>query len=133
MADIVFAPSLERLAANLPVLRHVDLRDAERRPNLAAWFKAMDARPSYAKAKSDDYTHNLIARHAQHRTSCPLAMQQQVQQVPQGAGACKAASAASSILQPTIHTMEPCVLACHEWCHQRLFMARSSAHPEAVA
>ena len=64
MADIVFAPALERLAANLPVLRHVDLRDAERRPNLAAWFQAMDARPSYAKAKSDDYTHNLIARRA---------------------------------------------------------------------
>lgn len=60
----MFAPSLERLAANLPVLRHVNLRDASLRPNLAAWYEAMAARPSYAKFRSDDYTHNLIARHA---------------------------------------------------------------------
>ena len=63
LADIFYAPSLERLAANLPVLRHVHLRDAERRPNLAAWFQAMEARPSFARVKSDDYTHNLLARH----------------------------------------------------------------------
>ena len=63
MVDVTWCSALERLAANLPVLRHVSLRNAETHPNLAAWYAAMNARPSYQAVKSDDWTHNLIARH----------------------------------------------------------------------
>ena len=64
MADIAWCAALERLAANLPVLRHVSLRDPHTHPNLAAWFAGMESRPAYTKGKTDDYTHNLLARRA---------------------------------------------------------------------
>ena len=62
MVDIVYAPAMERLAANLPVMRGFRLRDHPEYPQTAAWFQALDARPAYQKVKSDDTTHNLVFR-----------------------------------------------------------------------
>jgi glutathione S-transferase len=53
---------MERLAANLPVMRGLSLRDHPDFPKTAAWFEALDARPAYQKVKSDDVTHNLVFR-----------------------------------------------------------------------
>lgn len=53
---------MERLAANLPVMRGFELRDHTDYPHTAAWFQALDARPAYQKVKSDDTTHNLVFR-----------------------------------------------------------------------
>ncbi len=58
--DIVYAPALERLAANLPVMRGFKLRDHPDYPHTAAWFHALDQRPAYQKVKSDDVTHNQV-------------------------------------------------------------------------
>ncbi|CAL8470974.1 g10516 [Coccomyxa elongata] len=62
LVDIVYAPAMERLAANLPVMRGFRLRDHPDYPHTAAWFQALDARPAYQKVKSDDTTHNLVFR-----------------------------------------------------------------------
>ena len=64
LADLTWVSGLERLGANLPVLRHTSLRDSSQHPNLARWFAAMNERPAYAKCKTDDWTHNLIARYS---------------------------------------------------------------------
>lgn len=58
----MYAPALERLAANLPVMRGFKLRDNADYPKTAAWFEALDARPAYQRVKSDDTTHNLVFR-----------------------------------------------------------------------
>lgn len=60
MVDIMFAPSLERLGANLPLFRDFSLRDHPQLPHLAAWYAAMNTRASYQKVKSDDATLNLV-------------------------------------------------------------------------
>lgn len=60
LVDIVYAPALERLAANLPVMRGFKLRDHPDYPHSAAWFHALDQRPAYQKVKSDDVTHNQV-------------------------------------------------------------------------
>lgn len=60
LVDIVYAPALERLAANLPVMRGFRLRDHPDYPHTAGWFKALDERPAYQKVKSDDTTHNQV-------------------------------------------------------------------------
>lgn len=48
-ADIVWAPFLERYAAQLPCLHEgINPRDATIYPHLAAWYNAMDKIPAYA-------------------------------------------------------------------------------------
>ena len=53
---------MERLGANLPVMRGFDLRRHPGYPHTAAWFGALDQRPAYQRVKSDDTTHNLVFR-----------------------------------------------------------------------
>ncbi len=83
LADIAYAPGMERLAANLPVMRGFELRANAGYPRTGAWFGALDARPAYQRVKSDDTTHNLVFRRAplllfffffgfQARSSCAL-------------------------------------------------------------
>lgn len=53
---------MERLGANLPVMRGFDLRQHPGYPHTAAWFGALDRRPAFQRVKSDDTTHNLVFR-----------------------------------------------------------------------
>ena len=62
LADIVYTPALERLGANLPVMRSFPLRHHPSYPHIAEWFAALDKRPAYQRVKSDDMTHNLVFR-----------------------------------------------------------------------
>ncbi len=62
LADVVYAPAMERLGANLPVMRGFNLRHHPDYPHTAAWFGALDQRPAYQRVKSDDTTHNLVFR-----------------------------------------------------------------------
>ena len=62
LADIVYTPAMERLGANLPVMRSFNLRNHPTYPNVAQWFAALDERPAYQRVKSDDMTHNLVFR-----------------------------------------------------------------------
>ena len=83
LVDIFFAPFLERMvrawpltpppapprallsdhtaassqAASLPYYKGLRVRDPEAYPRIEAWFKAMEARPSYRHIQSDFYTH----------------------------------------------------------------------------
>lgn len=59
--DLMFMPSLERFAANMPRARGFRLKDNPDYPHLSAWFDAMDARPAYQQVKSDDMTHHLVS------------------------------------------------------------------------
>ncbi len=49
VVDIMYVPTLERLGANLPQARNMDIRTNPNYPRLAAWFAALDALPAYAK------------------------------------------------------------------------------------
>ena len=49
LADILMAPTLMRLAANLPVVREYDFR-----ARLAPWFDAMERDPTYAKVRGSE-------------------------------------------------------------------------------
>lgn len=60
MADIVYTPALERLGANLPVMRSFPLRHHPTFPHIAQWYAALDERPAYQRVKSDDMTHNQV-------------------------------------------------------------------------
>ena len=62
LADIVYTPALERLGANLPVMRNFPLRHHPSFPHIAQWYAALDERPAYQRVKSDDMTHNLVFR-----------------------------------------------------------------------
>jgi glutathione S-transferase len=62
LADLMMAPSLERFAANLPAFRGFDLRAQPGLPRLAAWYDAMEARPSYSTVRGDPGTHNVVVR-----------------------------------------------------------------------
>ena len=62
LADIVYAPAMERLGANLPVMRGFDIWRHPDYPHTAAWFGALEQRPAYQRVKSDDTTHNLVFR-----------------------------------------------------------------------
>lgn len=62
LAECILVPALERFAANLPLARGFKLRGNPQFPNLARWYEAMDARPTYQRLKSDDTTHNLVVR-----------------------------------------------------------------------
>ncbi|MGL5835458.1 MAG: glutathione S-transferase family protein [Waterburya sp.] len=62
LVDIMYAPHLTRIAANLPVYRDYNVRGNERFPNLNRWYEAIDSRPAYERIKSDTTTNNLVLR-----------------------------------------------------------------------
>lgn len=47
--DLMFLPSLERFAANMPRARGFVIKDPAAHPALSKWFEALDSRPSYQK------------------------------------------------------------------------------------
>ncbi|MDJ0581491.1 glutathione S-transferase family protein [Crocosphaera sp.] len=62
LVDIMYIPSIERLAANLPTFRGYHLLGNEKYPLLNRWLKAMNKRPNYQRIKSDARTHNLVMK-----------------------------------------------------------------------
>ncbi len=62
LVDIMYAPHLNRIAANLPVYRGYQIRGNEPFPNLNRWLEALDERPAYTRIKSDSTTNNLVLR-----------------------------------------------------------------------
>lgn len=54
-ADLVFTPYVERMNASLYYYKGYSLREAN--PRLAAWFAAMETRPTYRGTQSDFHTH----------------------------------------------------------------------------
>ncbi len=54
-ADVIFTPYVERMNASLYYYKGYSLR--EDNPGLAAWFKAMESRPTYRGTQSDFHTH----------------------------------------------------------------------------
>ena len=60
---------MERLGANLPVMRSFPLSHHPSYPHIAKWFAALNERPAYQRVKSDDMTHNLVFR-CNHHHGC---------------------------------------------------------------
>jgi glutathione S-transferase len=54
-ADVIFAPYVERMNASLYYYKGYRLRQDN--PQLAAWFDAMETRPTYRGTQSDFHTH----------------------------------------------------------------------------
>lgn len=54
-ADVVFTPYVERMNASLYYYKGYSLREGN--PRLAAWFEAMESRPTYRGTQSDFHTH----------------------------------------------------------------------------
>ncbi|WP_094556788.1 glutathione S-transferase family protein [Synechococcus sp. 1G10] len=54
-ADVVITPYIERMSASLFYYKGYNLRS--RHPAIAAWFAAMETRPSYLGTQSDFHTH----------------------------------------------------------------------------
>lgn len=54
-ADVIFTPYVERMNASLYYYKGYSLR--EDNPHLAAWFDAMESRPTYRGTQSDFHTH----------------------------------------------------------------------------
>jgi glutathione S-transferase len=54
-ADVIFTPYVERMNASLYYYKGYSLR--EENPRLAAWFDAMESRPTYRGTQSDFHTH----------------------------------------------------------------------------
>jgi glutathione S-transferase len=54
-ADVIFTPYVERMNASLYYYKGYSLRD---NPRLAAWFDAMETRPTYRGTQSDFHTHS---------------------------------------------------------------------------
>lgn len=54
-ADVVFVPYVERMNASLYYYKGYSLR--EQNPRLAAWFDALETRPTYRGTQSDFHTH----------------------------------------------------------------------------
>jgi glutathione S-transferase len=54
-ADVIFTPYVERMNASLYYYKGYSLR--EENPQLAAWFAAMESRPTYRGTQSDFHTH----------------------------------------------------------------------------
>lgn len=54
-ADVIFTPYVERMNASLYYYKGYSLR--EENPRLAAWFVAMESRPTYRGTQSDFHTH----------------------------------------------------------------------------
>jgi len=57
LADVVFAPFLERIAASIPYYKGDRVRGSGRWRALDAWYAAMDAEPAFLAVRSDAYTH----------------------------------------------------------------------------
>jgi glutathione S-transferase len=57
LADVVVAPGLERLCADLPVFRGFDLR-----AEIGPWLELMEALPAYQRVRSDPETHVAVVR-----------------------------------------------------------------------
>jgi len=53
--DVIFTPYLERMNASLFYYKGYSLREAN--PRLAAWFEAMESRPTYRGTQGDFHTH----------------------------------------------------------------------------
>jgi glutathione S-transferase len=53
--DVIFTPYVERMNASLYYYKGYSLR--EDNPRLAAWFEAMESRPTYRGTQSDFHTH----------------------------------------------------------------------------
>lgn len=53
--DIIFTPYVERMNASLYYYKGYSMREAN--PRLAAWFEAMESRPTYRGTQSDFHTH----------------------------------------------------------------------------
>jgi glutathione S-transferase len=53
-ADVIFTPYVERMLASLYYYKGYCLKDT---PRLAAWFDAMESRPTYRGTQSDFHTH----------------------------------------------------------------------------
>jgi glutathione S-transferase len=54
-ADVIFTPYVERMNASLYYYKGYSLR--EENPRFAAWFDAMESRPTYRGTQSDFHTH----------------------------------------------------------------------------
>lgn len=54
-ADVIFTPYVERMNASLYYYKGYSLR--EENPRFAAWFEAMESRPTYRGTQSDFHTH----------------------------------------------------------------------------
>lgn len=57
LADLIFVPYVERMAASLFYYKGFDLKDRRARPHVARWFDALEARPTYLGTQSDYHTH----------------------------------------------------------------------------
>lgn len=60
LLDIMYAPALRRLAANLPVFRGYFLYNNDRFPRLNQWLTAINKRSAYQRVKPSDRTNNLV-------------------------------------------------------------------------
>lgn len=57
VADCVFTPYVERMAASLYYYKGYTLRDSTTHPGLSRWFDAMETRSTYRGTQSDYHTH----------------------------------------------------------------------------
>ena len=55
VVDVIFTPYVERMNASLYYYKGYSLRESN--PRLAAWFEAMESRPTYCGTQSDFHTH----------------------------------------------------------------------------
>lgn len=62
LVDVMYVPTMERLGANLPMARGMDIRTNAAFPRVAAWFAALEALPAYGRVRSDDVTLHLLLR-----------------------------------------------------------------------
>jgi len=59
LVDLLFVSFLERAEASLLFYKGFRVRDGARFPGIAAWFDAMETRPSFRASASDYYTHAM--------------------------------------------------------------------------
>eukprot|EP00929_Paragymnodinium_shiwhaense_P075194 TRINITY_DN38437_c0_g4_i1.p1 TRINITY_DN38437_c0_g4~~TRINITY_DN38437_c0_g4_i1.p1 ORF type:complete len:454 (+),score=94.94 TRINITY_DN38437_c0_g4_i1:67-1428(+) len=57
LVDVVFASSLERIAASILYYKGLRVKASGRWPNIDLWFAAMEQRESYRATQSDFHTH----------------------------------------------------------------------------
>lgn len=62
LADVMYVPSLERFAAQLPTVQGFQMRDNSNYPGLTEWYKAMEGLTAYQKVKGDDRTTQLLMK-----------------------------------------------------------------------
>lgn len=63
LADVMYVPSLERFAAQMPTVQGFRMRDNPAYPGLAKWYAAMDDLPAYKKVRGDDRTTQLLMKY----------------------------------------------------------------------